>query len=72
MKQEDETIVVEPVNTNVEETKVEESVSIEEPSGNEKTVIDKLAEYVSRNGIEFENNLRNKNDSRFEFLNRGH
>ncbi len=34
-------------------------------------MIDKLAEYVSRNGIEFEENIKKKNDERFEFLNKG-
>jgi hypothetical protein len=33
-------------------------------------MIDKLAEYVSRNGIEFEENIKKKNDKRFEFLNK--
>ncbi|XP_053135732.1 splicing factor, suppressor of white-apricot homolog isoform X2 [Hemicordylus capensis] len=31
-------------------------------------VIDKLAEYVARNGIKFETSVRAKNDPRFEFL----
>ena len=31
-------------------------------------MIDKLAEYVARNGIEFEENIRKKNDERFDFL----
>ncbi|XP_049625160.1 splicing factor, suppressor of white-apricot homolog isoform X2 [Suncus etruscus] len=31
-------------------------------------VIDKLAEYVSRNGLRFETSVRAKNDQRFEFL----
>ncbi|XP_038658711.1 splicing factor, suppressor of white-apricot homolog isoform X2 [Scyliorhinus canicula] len=31
-------------------------------------VIDKLAEYVSRNGTKFETSVRDKNDTRFEFL----
>lgn len=49
-----------------------DSETIQEPSGNEKIMIDKLAEYVGRNGPEFEDNLRKKNDSRFEFLNSDH
>lgn len=31
-------------------------------------VIDKLAEYVARNGVKFESSVRAKNDPRFEFL----
>ncbi|XP_026980960.1 splicing factor, suppressor of white-apricot homolog isoform X2 [Sagmatias obliquidens] len=31
-------------------------------------VIDKLAEYVARNGLKFETSVRAKNDQRFEFL----
>ncbi|XP_049721156.1 splicing factor, suppressor of white-apricot homolog isoform X2 [Elephas maximus indicus] len=31
-------------------------------------VIDKLAEYVARNGVKFETSVRAKNDQRFEFL----
>ncbi|XP_072374446.1 splicing factor, suppressor of white-apricot homolog isoform X4 [Scyliorhinus torazame] len=31
-------------------------------------VIDKLADYVSRNGTKFETSVRDKNDTRFEFL----
>ncbi|XP_004385067.1 splicing factor, suppressor of white-apricot homolog isoform X4 [Trichechus manatus latirostris] len=31
-------------------------------------VIDKLAEYVARNGVKFESSVRAKNDQRFEFL----
>ncbi|XP_060699353.1 splicing factor, suppressor of white-apricot homolog isoform X3 [Hemiscyllium ocellatum] len=31
-------------------------------------VIDKLAEYVARNGTKFETSVRDKNDTRFEFL----
>ncbi|RNA35658.1 RNA-binding 26 [Brachionus plicatilis] len=45
---------------------------MEEPSGNQKIMIDKLVEYVFRNGPEFEENLRKKNDSRFDFLNSDH
>ena len=34
-------------------------------------MIEKLAEYVFRNGIEFEENIKKKNDDRFDFLNEG-
>lgn len=50
-----------------------ESARIEEPEGVEKTIIDKLVEYVSRNGREFEKTLLKKNDNeRFGFLKEGH
>uniref|UniRef100_A0A8C4TEV3 Splicing factor, suppressor of white-apricot homolog n=1 Tax=Erpetoichthys calabaricus TaxID=27687 RepID=A0A8C4TEV3_ERPCA len=35
-------------------------------------VIDKLAEYVARNGAKFESSVRAKNDSRFDFLQSWH
>ncbi|KAJ8346609.1 hypothetical protein SKAU_G00280100 [Synaphobranchus kaupii] len=35
-------------------------------------VIDKLAEYVARNGVKFESSVRSKNDTRFEFLQSWH
>ncbi|KAI1905019.1 hypothetical protein AGOR_G00011640 [Albula goreensis] len=35
-------------------------------------VIDKLAEYVARNGVKFEASVRSKNDPRFEFLQSWH
>lgn len=35
-------------------------------------VIDKLAEYVARNGVKFESSVRAKNDPRFEFLQSWH
>lgn len=77
MKQEEETKIETKVDLieekiTIDEPKVEQELQIEEPSGNEKVVIDKLAEYVGRNGVEFEENLRKKNDARFEFLNDGH
>ena len=34
-----------------------------------KSVVDKLAEYVARNGEVFEEQIKRKNDPRFEFLN---
>jgi hypothetical protein len=43
---------------------------LEEPAGATKIMINKLAEYVARNGIEFEENIKKKNDERFEFLNK--
>ena len=33
-----------------------------------KAVVDKLADYVSRNGEEFEEQVKKKNDPRFDFL----
>ncbi|XP_004484368.1 splicing factor, suppressor of white-apricot homolog isoform X1 [Dasypus novemcinctus] len=38
------------------------------PPPDVQPVIDKLAEYVARNGIKFETSVRAKNDQRFEFL----
>ncbi|XP_064646531.1 splicing factor, suppressor of white-apricot homolog [Lineus longissimus] len=35
-------------------------------------IIDKMAEYVARNGTDFESTVRNKRDMRFEFLTEGH
>lgn len=37
-----------------------------------KLIIEKLAQYVSKNGNEFEQSIRSRNESRFEFLNPGH
>ncbi|XP_047285284.1 splicing factor, suppressor of white-apricot homolog isoform X6 [Homo sapiens] len=38
------------------------------PPPDVQPVIDKLAEYVARNGLKFETSVRAKNDQRFEFL----
>ncbi|XP_034646827.1 splicing factor, suppressor of white-apricot homolog isoform X4 [Trachemys scripta elegans] len=43
-------------------------VAIIPPPPDIQPVIDKLAEYVARNGIKFETSVRAKNDLRFEFL----
>uniref|UniRef100_A0ACB8FYN8 Uncharacterized protein n=1 Tax=Sphaerodactylus townsendi TaxID=933632 RepID=A0ACB8FYN8_9SAUR len=43
-------------------------VAIIPPPPDIQPVIDKLAEYVARNGIKFETSVRAKNDPRFEFL----
>ncbi|CAF1166959.1 unnamed protein product [Adineta ricciae] len=42
------------------------------PPPDVKPIIDKLAEYVARNGKEFEQSIRTKNDPRFGFLERDH
>lgn len=42
------------------------------PPDDLKIVIDKLADYVSRNGTEFEQCIRQKNDPRFTFLDPTH
>jgi len=42
------------------------------PPPDVKPIIDKLAEYVARNGPAFEQSIRTKNDSRFGFLERDH
>ncbi|XP_060048697.1 splicing factor, suppressor of white-apricot homolog isoform X2 [Erinaceus europaeus] len=43
-------------------------VAIIPPPPDIQPVIDKLAEYVARNGVKFETSVRAKNDQRFEFL----
>ncbi|PIO39901.1 hypothetical protein AB205_0216170 [Aquarana catesbeiana] len=43
-------------------------VAIIPPPPDIQPVIDKLAQYVARNGIKFETSVRAKNDSRFDFL----
>jgi len=42
------------------------------PSGVLKEIIDKFAEYVCKNGYEFEEIISNKNDNRFEFIKAEH
>ncbi|XP_074641505.1 splicing factor, suppressor of white-apricot homolog isoform X2 [Tubulanus polymorphus] len=42
------------------------------PPPDMQPIIDKMADYVIRNGIEFEESMRRKNDVRFEFLIPGH
>ena len=37
-----------------------------------KLIIEKLAQYVAKNGDEFEKTVKGRNESRFEFLNSGH
>ncbi|XP_077149429.1 splicing factor, suppressor of white-apricot homolog isoform X1 [Ranitomeya variabilis] len=43
-------------------------VAIIPPPPDIQPVIDKLAQYVARNGLKFETSVRAKNDARFEFL----
>ena len=40
-----------------------------EPRPDLKPVIDRLAEYVAKNGNEFEDGIKEKKDPRFDFLN---
>ena len=40
-----------------------------EPSADLRPVIERLAQYVAKNGSEFESGIREKNDPRFDFLN---
>lgn len=42
------------------------------PPPDVKPIIDKLAEYVARDGPAFEQSIRTKNDPRFGFLERDH
>ena len=37
-----------------------------------ETIIDKLAQYVNKNGDSFERSIRDRNEARFSFLNTGH
>lgn len=48
-----------------------DSEKIAEPEGDVKVMIDKLAEYVARNGLEFEENILSRNDKRFDFIKEG-
>ncbi|CAF3695001.1 unnamed protein product, partial [Rotaria sordida] len=48
------------------------STNVIPPPPDVKPIIDKLAEYVARNGSAFEQSIRTKNDSRFGFLERDH
>lgn len=49
-----------------------ESPSVIPPPPDVKPIIDKLAEYVARNGQAFEQSIRTKSDPRFGFLERDH
>ncbi len=49
-----------------------ESPNVIPPPPDVKPIIDKLAEYVARNGSTFEQSIRTKNDPRFGFLERDH
>ncbi|XP_076256359.1 protein suppressor of white apricot-like [Rhynchophorus ferrugineus] len=42
------------------------------PSGEAQIVIDKMADYVAKNGAQFEEIIKAKGDARFNFLNEGH
>ncbi len=48
------------------------SGSVIPPPPDVKPIIDKLAEYVARDGSAFEQSIRTKNDPRFGFLERNH
>ncbi|UJR25160.1 hypothetical protein I4U23_006518 [Adineta vaga] len=48
------------------------STTVIPPPPDVKPIIDKLAEYVARNGKEFEQSIQIKNDPRFGFLERDH
>ncbi|XP_061458303.1 splicing factor, suppressor of white-apricot homolog isoform X2 [Rhineura floridana] len=63
----DDTSGVIPATTNSTST-IPSVVAIIPPPPDIQPVIDKLAEYVARNGIKFETSVRAKNDPRFEFL----
>ncbi|XP_060105067.1 splicing factor, suppressor of white-apricot homolog isoform X2 [Heteronotia binoei] len=62
----DDSSVAMPAATSV--STIPPVVAIIPPPPDIQPVIDKLAEYVARNGIKFETSVRAKNDPRFEFL----
>lgn len=64
-------------NSNPEESPISKEINEEvlkqsEPPKDVKQIIDKLADYVARNGSEFEETIKAKNDFRFAFLNSDH
>ncbi|EFA12338.2 Protein suppressor of white apricot-like Protein [Tribolium castaneum] len=50
----------------------EEDDSFKTPTGEVQIVIDKMATYVAKNGVQFEEIVKAKGDPRFEFLNESH
>lgn len=42
------------------------------PAPDIQPIIDRMALYVAKNGVDFETVVKSKNDSRFDFLNPGH
>jgi hypothetical protein len=72
-KREIEHKISENLANNDEKTKNESKLDDEkvvEPNNKDlKTIIDNMAEYVVRNGSEFELNIKNRNEERFNFLN---
>lgn len=59
-----------PIETEEPTVRTEEPESIEEPEDETiKLLVEKMVEYVYKNGPEFEDNIRSKNDERFSFLN---
>lgn len=53
----------------IHETKLDEEKVIEPDNEDLKTIIDNMAQYVVRNGSEFELNIKKRNEERFNFLN---
>lgn len=49
-----------------------DETNIKVPPGEMQIVIDKMANYVSKNGADFESIVKGKGDPRFDFLNDGH
>jgi len=54
------------------ESSLSSSTNVIPPPPDVKPIIDKLAEYVARDGPAFEQSIRTKNDPRFGFLERDH
>lgn len=71
VKMEDEEGLVEDACSKERENGDDEKFE-EPPEGVEKTIIDKLAEYVSRNGREFEKTMLKKDEQRFGFVKNDH
>ncbi len=57
-----------PSHTRGYQTQQQQQQHIVPPPPDLKPVVDKLAEYVARNGEEFEGQIRMKRDPRFDFL----
>ncbi|XP_040843086.1 splicing factor, suppressor of white-apricot homolog isoform X4 [Ochotona curzoniae] len=57
-----------PASTTTTTSALAPMAAIIPPPPDIQPVIDKLAEYVARNGLKFETSVRAKNDQRFEFL----
>jgi hypothetical protein len=73
VKRNDENKIIENIENKEEiagkENKLEEDKIIEPDNEDLKTIIENMAQYVVRNGSEFELNIKKRNEERFNFLN---